>query len=88
MGYPPGQIRMGYPLPCQDSRASTCYAVGGMPLALIQEDCLVGIWIHIPTFSKNEEMSPVNSLLEMGEKKFISGQCVFVMVICFGELGN
>ena len=37
---PPGQVRMGYP-PGQNSRASTYYAAGGMPLAFTQEDFLV-----------------------------------------------
>ena len=42
-GYPhPG---MGYP-PRQSSIASTCYAVGGMPLAFMQEDFLVRAFLH------------------------------------------
>ena len=35
MGVPPSQVRR------QSSRASTCYAAGGMPLAFTQEDFLV-----------------------------------------------
>ena len=38
---PPGQDWMGYPHPRQNSRRSTCYAAGVMPLASMQEDCLV-----------------------------------------------
>ena len=49
---PPGQVRTGvpplarsgwstFPAPRQNSRASTCYAAGGMPLAFTQEDSLV-----------------------------------------------
>ena len=44
-GVPPPPVRTGlrYPSPPadQDSRASTCYAAGGMPLAVTQEDFLV-----------------------------------------------
>ena len=48
-GYPPAttgishQLGLGYspPPPRQNSRACTCYAVGGMPLAVTQEDFLV-----------------------------------------------
>ena len=40
-GYP-DQVWMGYPPPIrQSSIASTCYAVGGVPLAFTQEDFLV-----------------------------------------------
>ena len=44
MGYsPPSRPGMGYPSPIrrQSSKASTCYAVGRMPLAFTQEDFLV-----------------------------------------------
>ena len=41
-GYP-GQAGLGYSLPFkrQGSRTSTCYAAGGMPLAIAQQDFLV-----------------------------------------------
>ena len=37
----PSQPGLGYPSPRHNSRASTCYAAGGMPLAFAQEDFLV-----------------------------------------------
>ena len=39
-GVPPSQD-WGTPPPGQNIRARTCYAAGGMPLAFMQEDCLV-----------------------------------------------
>ena len=58
-GYPPGQHRMGYhplassgwgtpPPPGQNSRATTCYMVGGMPLAVTQEDFLFYQFFRLP----------------------------------------
>ena len=43
LGYPPPLAGTGVPPPPrrQNSRASTCYVVGGTPLAVTQEDCLV-----------------------------------------------
>ena len=48
-GVPPIQDWMGYPCPWLDlvhpiSKASTCYAAGGVPLAFTQEDFLVLRW--------------------------------------------
>ena len=40
----PPWLGLGYPPP-QDRRASTCYVVGGMPLAVMQEDFLVYVWL-------------------------------------------
>ena len=41
-GVPPGQVRMGYPLLLgQNSRASTSYAAGGVPLAFTQDNLFV-----------------------------------------------
>ena len=47
LGYPiPGQVRMGYPLPLgQNSRASTCYAAGGVPLAFTQDNFFCSVLI-------------------------------------------
>ena len=42
MGYPP-EPEMGYPSTRQISIGSTCYTVGSMPLACMQEDFLVKI---------------------------------------------
>ena len=42
-GVPPFLVELGYPYrdSTEDRRVSTCYAVGGMPLAVMQEDVLV-----------------------------------------------
>ena len=50
---PPIRAGWGYPPPPlprrQSSRASTCYAAGGMPLAFTQEDFLVDVfWVFSP----------------------------------------
>ena len=50
MEHPPPE--MGYPLPgvpplTQSSIASTCYAVGGVPLAFTQEDFVVTLAIGV-----------------------------------------
>ena len=52
---PPGQVRMRYPTARdwgtphrgQNSRASTCYAAGGMPLAFRQDDFLVWTYFRM-----------------------------------------
>ena len=47
LGYPPCQDRTGEcPLPGQDSRVSTCYVAGSMPLAVTQENFLVVTDFH------------------------------------------
>ena len=44
----PHEDWMGIPhIRRQSSRAITCYAMGGMPLAFTQEDFLVYLWIYI-----------------------------------------
>ena len=49
VGYnPPPPSKLGNPLPRrQNSIASTCYSVGGMPLAFTQEDFLVALLFNI-----------------------------------------
>ena len=51
MGYPPPSGLDGWMgvLPISGSRASTCYAAGGIPLALTQEDFLVSIGYFVNT---------------------------------------
>ena len=45
-GVPPCWVWMGYPPPIsQSSRASTCYAVGSMPLAFMQDDFLLLLFV-------------------------------------------
>ena len=59
LGYPHGQDRTGVPLPLpgQNSRASTCYAACGMPLAFTWKDFLV---VHLKT--NRIDRSSINSM--------------------------
>ena len=57
---------LGYhPLPGQNSRASTCYAVGGMFLAFTQEKCLVLMLFHL-AFYLTELLIPYDNFIWFG----------------------